>query len=98
MIANLQAMFDKDEYEMGHALATNTIPVDVKESAMKNGDIIKMALLDKISSGKVGSLTVDPQFLDFQALECKQAIFANRIELLFLIIYYSSFYSLIFAR
>lgn len=71
MIAKLQAMFDKDEYEKGHALATNTIPQDVKESAMKNGDIIKMALLDKITSGKVGSLTVDPQFLDFQALECK---------------------------
>lgn len=71
MIAKLQAMFDKDDYEKGRALSTNTIIKDEKESEMKNGEVIKMALLDKIASGKVGSLTVDPQFLDFQALECK---------------------------
>lgn len=67
MVAKLQAMFDKDDYEKGHSLTSNDI---TSEAIMKNGDIIKMALLDTISSGKVGSLTVDPQFLDFQALEC----------------------------
>lgn len=68
MIAKLQAMFDKDDYEKGYAVATNNIP---SEKAMKDGEVIKMALMDTIASGKVGSLTVDPQFLDFQALECR---------------------------
>lgn len=71
MIAKLQAMFDKDDYEKGQALATNNIPEDMNKSEMKDGDIIKTALLDRIATGKVGSLTVDPQYLDFQALECK---------------------------
>ncbi|TMW39945.1 hypothetical protein DOY81_014974 [Sarcophaga bullata] len=35
MIAKLQAMFDKDDYEKGQALATNNIPEDIKESENK---------------------------------------------------------------
>lgn len=70
MIAKLETMFDKDEYEKGHVLKTNAVGSAAEEEAMKNGDVIKAALLDQITSGKVGSLTVDPQFLDFQALEC----------------------------
>lgn len=70
MVAKLQAMFDKSDYEKGHALATNMVGDDNSEAA-KSGDTVRAALLDKISTGKVGSLTVDPQFLDFEALECK---------------------------
>lgn len=70
VVAKLQAMFDRADYEKGYALATNTVGVDNSEAA-KSGDIVKAALQDRISSGKVGSLTVDPQFLDFKALECK---------------------------
>lgn len=68
MIAKLQAMFDKDDYEKGYAVTTNNIPL---EESMKNGEVIEMALRETIASGKVGSLTVDPQFLDFKALECE---------------------------
>lgn len=70
MVAKLQAMFDRADYEKGYALATNTVGADNSEAA-KSGDIVKAALQDKITTGKVGSLTVDPQFLDFKALECK---------------------------
>ncbi|CAD7013296.1 unnamed protein product [Ceratitis capitata] len=65
-------MFDKSDYEKGHALATNMVGDDNSEAA-KSGDTVRAALLDKISTGKVGSLTVDPQFLDFEALEYKTA-------------------------
>nr|XP_014100024.1 uncharacterized protein LOC106624750 isoform X5 [Bactrocera oleae] len=72
MVAKLQAMFDRADYEKGYALATNTVGADNSEAA-KSGDIVKAALQDKITTGKVGSLTVDPQFLDFKALEYKVA-------------------------
>lgn len=75
MIASVQVLFDKDEHEKEHALITNNIPTKVGQKAVQNGDVIKMILLNKISSGKVGSLAVDPLFLHFRALECKFFLF-----------------------
>jgi len=71
MVAKVQALFDKADYEKGYTLMTNDIQNDPNGKLMESGEIIKAALLDKIATGKVGSLTVDPNFLDFEALECK---------------------------
>lgn len=81
MVAKMQAMFDKADYEKGHALMTNNIATDINELAIKNGDMIRATLQEQISSGKVGSLTVDPQFLDFTALECKFWKYYNIMKL-----------------
>lgn len=71
MVAKVQAMFDKADVEKQHALDTNNIEKGSEAAVQKNADSIKAALLDQINTGKVGSLTVDPQFLDFKALECE---------------------------
>lgn len=71
MVAKVQAMFDKADVEKLHTLDTNNVEKTSEAAVQKNAEAIKAALLDQIATGKVGSLTVDPQFLDFEALECK---------------------------
>lgn len=68
MVAKMNLLFDKAAYEKGRSLKNE---VDSNDEEMKEGKFVKKALLDRIVTGKVGSLTVDPSFLDFQALECK---------------------------
>lgn len=50
-------------------------PVDVNSNSIEDETDdckhLKKALLESISTGKIGALTVDPQYLDFEALECK---------------------------
>lgn len=73
MIAKMSAFFDKGDYEKGRSLKTdidNEIPFKDSNSPM-NGDIIEKAIKDTISNGKVGALNVDPNYLDFVALECE---------------------------
>lgn len=79
MLAKVQAMFDKADVEKQHTLNTNNIEKGSEAAVQKNADAIKAALLDQINTGKVGSLTVDPQFLDFEALECK--LIAEKLNL-----------------
>lgn len=71
MIAKLHTLFDKNDYEKGYDLNTNIVKDEQQEKMLKNGDLIKSALLDQIATGKIGSLNVEPQYLDFEALECK---------------------------
>jgi len=71
MVAKVQAMFDKADVEKKHALETNEVDKTSEAAAQKNADVIRSALKDQVATGRVGSLTVDPQFLDFEALECK---------------------------
>lgn len=50
-------------------------PTDVNSNSVEDETDdckhLKKALLESISTGKIGALTVDPQYLDFEALECK---------------------------
>lgn len=50
-------------------------PTDVNSNSIEDETEdckhLKKALLESISSGKIGALTVDPQYLDFEALECE---------------------------
>lgn len=71
MVAKVQALFDKGDVEKQHSLETNNIEKDSEAAIQKNAEVIKAALIDQLATGKVGSLTVDPQYLDFEALECK---------------------------
>lgn len=71
MVAKVQAMFDKTDVEKQHTLGTNNIEKSSEAAIQMNAEAIKAALQDQVATGKVGSLTVDPQFLDFEALQCK---------------------------
>jgi len=71
MVAKVQAMFDKADVEKEHTLDTNNIEKSSEAAIQKNAEVIKAALQNQLATGKVGSLTVDPQYLDFEALECK---------------------------
>lgn len=71
MVAKVQALFDKADVEKQYSLETNNIEKDSEAAVQKNAEVIKAALTDQLATGKVGSLTVDPQYLDFEALECK---------------------------
>lgn len=74
MKAKVQAMFDKSDVEKVHDLDNNTVDKNGEVAAQKNADAIRSALKDQIATGRVGSLTVDPQYLDFEALECKSPV------------------------
>lgn len=74
----MNVLFDKAAYEKGRSLkddvADNTVGIENPENEeieMKEGKIVKRALLDSIATGRVGSLLVDPQYLDFEALDCE---------------------------
>jgi len=85
MVAKMNLIFDKEEYEKGQAKleknktvvavagisSASTSTKDNDDKATKHdGAIVKRALLESLATGKVGSLTVDPNYLDFEALEC----------------------------
>lgn len=68
MIAKMNVLFDKAMYEKGRSLDTsNNKLVDEKDE----GKAIEKAIKDSLASGKVGSLSVDPNFLDFEPLGSK---------------------------
>lgn len=73
VIASMNVLFDKAAYEKGRSLKSdvdNDISSD-DESDQKDGKAVKKILKDSLVSGKVGSLSVDPNYLDFEACECK---------------------------
>lgn len=78
MIAKMNAYFDKSDYEKGRSLkpdeSVNEIINKNDTQAMLEGDVIEQAIKDTLASGKIGSLTVDPNYLDFVALECKYSL------------------------
>lgn len=74
VIAKMNVLFDKAAYEKGRSLRVdvdNRIGEATEESESVDGSIVKRAIQDSLVSGKVGSLAVDPNYLDFEALECK---------------------------
>lgn len=69
----MNVLFDKAAYEKGRSLRTdvdNRISGTTDDSETVDGNIVKRAIQDSLVSGKVGSLSVDPNYLDFEALEC----------------------------
>lgn len=74
MIAKMNVLLNKAVYEKSRAVDSTSksiVPETEEQVDAHAGDDIKKALLDSLVSGKVGSLSVDPNYLDFEALECK---------------------------
>lgn len=68
MIAKMNVLFDKAMYEKGRSLDGNDNKLlDERDE----GKMIEKAIKESLASGKVGSLTVDPNFLDFEPLGSK---------------------------
>ena|SRR5690349_14779372 len=68
VIAKMNVLFDKATYEKGRSLDTNNNKVvDEKDE----GKAIEKAIKESLATGKVGSLSVDPNFLDFEPLGSK---------------------------
>lgn len=77
----MNVLFDKAMYEKGRSLdANNNKPVSEKDE----GEVIEKVIKESLASGKVGSLSVDPNFLDFEPLGSKRKstleIVSNRIN------------------
>lgn len=65
----MNVLFDKALYEKGRSLDTSDNKlVDEKDE----GKAIEKAIKESLASGKVGSLSVDPNFLDFEPLGSKE--------------------------
>lgn len=76
MIAKMNVLLDKSLYEKTRMLSkqpdeANEIVNAEEITGMQAGVEVKKALLDSLVNGKVGSLSVDPNYLDFESLECK---------------------------
>lgn len=79
MIAKMNVLLDKNVYEKTRMLvkpeqANEIVNADQELTGMHAGVEVKKALLDSLVNGKVGSLSVDPNYLDFESLECKNWI------------------------
>jgi hypothetical protein len=70
IVAKMNVMFDKAAYEKGRSLKPEENPSS-KDMNDNEGRVVERAIRDSIAAGKVGSLTVDPNYLDFVPLECK---------------------------
>lgn len=77
MIAKMNVLFDKAMYEKGRSLdttgaASNSNKVngdDIEKD--EEGKSIEKAIKESLASGKVGSLSVDPNYLEFEPLASK---------------------------
>lgn len=61
----MNVLFDKAMYEKGRSLGADN---NKAASEKDDGEAIEKAIKESLASGKVGSLSVDPNFLDFEPL------------------------------
>jgi hypothetical protein len=57
VLAKMNVLFDKDKFVRSRSFAAEE-PDD--------GEMVKRAIRDSLALGRVGSLTVDPNYLDFE--------------------------------
>lgn len=75
VVAKMNVLFDRDTYEKGYGDMMDKQAKDVAvadkltQEDMVEGKIVKRAIRDSLATGKVGALTVDPNYLDFNAVE-----------------------------
>jgi hypothetical protein len=73
VIAKMNVLFDKAMYEKGRSLDPKSDKlVDDKDE----GKAIEKAIKESLAGGKVGSLSVDPNFLDFEPLGSELKLFS----------------------
>jgi hypothetical protein len=68
VIAKMNVLFDKATYEKGRSLDTSSSSSNKLVDEKDEGKVIEKAIKDSLATGKVGSLSVDPNFLDFEPL------------------------------
>lgn len=74
VIARMNVLFDKAVYTEAHASVETAEGADSNkvESANEKGDeegkSIEIAIKESLASGKVGALSVDPNYLEFEPL------------------------------
>lgn len=64
----MNVLFDKATYEKGRSLDNNNKVAEEKDE----GKAIEKAIKDSLANGKIGSLSVDPNYLDFEPLGSKR--------------------------
>uniref|UniRef100_A0A1B0CTC1 Putative drebrin n=1 Tax=Lutzomyia longipalpis TaxID=7200 RepID=A0A1B0CTC1_LUTLO len=71
VVAKMNVLFNKAAYEKGRTLIPEIKNNDLTESEdeMREGKIVKRAISDSLATGKIGSLSVDPNYLDFEPIE-----------------------------
>lgn len=78
VVAKMNVLFDRDAYEKGMEKKmmmaegqeeTNGVADMLTQEEMMEGKIVKRAIQESLATGKVGALNVDPNYLDFNALE-----------------------------
>lgn len=75
VIAKMNILFDKAIFEKASIVKTehnNDIQPNTADGDENgSGKVVKDTILNSIQSAKLGALSVDPEFLEFHALECK---------------------------
>lgn len=70
----MNVLFDKATFEKSQTVKVdvrNDIPSDTADDDKSGGRVIRDTILNSIQSAKLGALSVDPEFLEFRALECE---------------------------
>jgi hypothetical protein len=74
----MNVLFDKEMYEnsldMARAASSNNQEDESVNDKEEDGKSIEMAIKESLASGKVGSLSVDPNFLEFEPLASKYSL------------------------
>jgi hypothetical protein len=78
VIAKMNVLFDKEMYEnsldMARAASSSNQEDESVNDKEEDGKSIEMAIKESLASGKVGSLSVDPNFLEFEPLASKYSL------------------------
>lgn len=85
----MNVLFDKAMYEKGRSLDTsNNKIVDEKDE----GQSIEKVIRDSLATGKVGSLSVDPNYLEFEPLASKFCLRSSSCTTLIYLVIFFCFY------
>lgn len=69
----MNVLFDKAAFEKAATVKTeqsNDIQPNTADGDENGGKVVKDTIQRSIQSAKLGALSVDPEFLEFRALEC----------------------------
>lgn len=70
----MNVLFDKAAFEKARTVKTeqsNDIQQNTSDGDESDGNVVRDTILNSIQSAKLGALSVDPEFLEFRALECE---------------------------
>lgn len=77
----MNVLFDKAAFEKARTVKTeqnNDIQQNAAEGDESDGKVVRDTILNSIQSAKLGALSVDPEFLEFRALECEPQFTAEK--------------------